>query len=146
MKITKLLTVFFIAVLLNACSSNNNDSNDQPQSIVGAWRLTNVSGGITGMSDNFDDGSITWTFNDNGTVDVWNTNTDDTKTDLFETGNYSYGFVPNTTTPQSCAEAILINGISYGCHNISGNTLTLSQVEADGYQVTLEKIQLTTQK
>src|SRR4051812_17681895 len=114
MKTIKLLTVFFVAVLLNSCSSGNSGENhNESQSVEGAWRLTNVKGGITGINDNFPDGSITWTFHNDGTINVLNTNTDDSKQDLIETGNYTYGFVPNTTTPQSCPIAIVVNGVSY---------------------------------
>lgn len=139
----KLFFAFLCAVALNSCSSNNDNNNPQNATLEGGWRLTNVSGGLTGTNDSFS-GEITWTFNADGTVSVWNTNTDNTKVDLLETGDYTYAFMPNTTTPETCAQAFYINGISYGCQNISGNTMTLSQIETDGYLATLEKIELIT--
>lgn len=139
MKKFKFLLALSFAFL--ASCNNGDDDNNTPQSVVGAWRLVNVRGGIAGTDDDFNDGSIIWTFENNGNVSVWNTNTDDTKQDLIETGEYTYTFLPNPATPQSCAEAIYIDGVSYGCYNVTGDTLVLNQVEADGYEVTLEKIE-----
>jgi hypothetical protein len=125
-------------VLITSCN-NSDDSNSTP-SIDGAFRLSNVRGGIAGTDDDFNDGSITWTFENNGTITVWNTNTDDSKQDLIESGTYVYTFQPNTVTPETCTTALYIDGVSYGCFTLNGDTLTLSQVENDGYEVTLIKL------
>lgn len=139
-----MIRALFILVLAVSCSKSDNAPDEQLPAIQSAWRLTNVSGGISGISDDFDDGSIDWTFATGGALTVWNTNTDDTKEDILETGEYIYGFVPNTITPGSCAETIVIGGVNYGCVSISGNTMTLSQTESDGYVLTFEKIEIVT--
>lgn len=139
MKTNKLLLAL-AAVCLMSC--NNSDDNNAAQTIDGAYKLVNVRGGIAGTNDTFNDGSITWTFENNGTVTVWNTNTDDSKQDLIESGAYVYTFQPNPATPDSCTQALYIDGVSYGCHAVNGNTMTLSQVETDGYEVTLEKLNI----
>ena len=139
-KSIKLLLAIFCAIALNSCSNSSDDNDPVTTTLNGTWRLANVSGGITGISDDFDDASITWTFNPDGSINIWNTNTDDTKQDLIETGDYDYAIVPNEATPELCSQAMVINSVSYGCYSISGDTLTLSQIESDGYQVTLIKI------
>jgi hypothetical protein len=145
MKTIRLLTLLFCTLILNSCNNgDNNDYENQPVSLEGGWTLKKVQGGIGGINQEFDDQMITWTFNANGTVSVWNTNTDNTKIDFFETGDYDFDFQPNTVTPDSCAEALFLDGVSFGCHSISGNTLILNQVENDGYQLTLRRILLTT--
>lgn len=138
MKSIKILSALFLVALVSC--NNSDDDNTTPSTIEGAWRLVSVTGGIAGTNDEFNDGSITWTFENNGNVTVWNTNPDDNKIDLIESGEYIYNFAPNPATPQSCSEAIFIDGVSYGCYNVDGNTLVLNQVENDGYEVTLEKI------
>jgi hypothetical protein len=141
----KMLYLLIGALALNSCN-NGNDDNTPDQSINGVWKLTNVRGGIAGTNDTFASGVINWTFNANGSIHVVNSNLDDTKTDLIDSGDYTYSFVPNPSTPQSCTEALIINGVSYGCYSINGNTLILNQVETDGYEVTLEKFDTTTFK
>jgi hypothetical protein len=143
MKTIKLLTLLFCTLILNSCSNSNDDDDNSPEpTLQGGWTLKKVQGGIGGVNQNFDDELVTWTFNANGTVSVFNTNTDDTRIDFFETGDYTYDFEPNTATPDTCAEALILDNVSFGCHDFSGNgnTLTLSQVESDGYQLTLERI------
>ena len=134
------LKFFLLAPLALLMACNNSDDNNTTQSIEGAYRLASVRGGIAGTNDEFNDGSIIWTFENNGNIHVWNTNTDDSKQDLIETGDYIYTFQPNTVTPQTCATAIYIDGVSYGCYDLNGDNLTLSQVESDGYEVTLVKL------
>src|SRR6476660_9665781 len=110
----KALLLLVSVVCLASCNNNDDNGNGQ-QSIEGAYRLDSVRGGIAGTNDEFGDGSITWTFENNGTVTVWNTNTDDSKQDLIESGSYVYTFQPNPVTPGFCETAIYIDGVSYGC-------------------------------
>lgn len=135
MKTIGLFSALLLAILSCGCS---NDNGNNRKDIGGEWKLVNVHGGIAGIDDDFSPGTITWNFNTSShTVAVVNTNTDNSKEDLIATGNYDYTFSPNTTTPQSCSENIVIDGVNYGCYDISTQQLTLSQVEADGYAVTL---------
>jgi len=133
--------LFLASIFALAISCNSGDSGSPTsQNVEGVWRLVSVRGGIAGINHEFNDGSITWTFESNGTVSVWNTNTDDTKQDLIETGDYIYTFQPNPITPENCAENIYIDNVSYGCYSINGNTLTMNQVESDGFEVTLKRL------
>lgn len=137
----KLFAILTAAISLGSCSSSDKENNQEVPAIEAAWRLVNVSGGIAGTNDDFS-GEITWTFNADGTVNVWNTNTDVNKQDIIDTGDYTYDFVPNTVTPDSCAEAIVVNGVSYGCVSVTAETMTFSQVESDGYLLTFEKLSI----
>jgi hypothetical protein len=138
----KLFLAFF-TITIFSCNSSDNNSNDDT-TLQGDWRLVTVTGGIAGTHDEFDQELVQWTFNANGTVTVFNTNTNDNKVDFMDSGDYVYSFMPNPATPQSCTEALVIDGVSFGCQSINGNTMTLSQVENDGYLVTLQKTAFTT--
>lgn len=137
-KTVKLLSAFFLVALVS-CNNSDSDNDNVPTTIDGTWRLASVTGGIAGTHDEFN-GEITWTFDNNGNVAVSNSNTDDTKVDFMDTGDYLYNFAPNPSTPESCSEAMFIDGVSYGCYSIDDNTMVLNQVENDGYEVTLIKI------
>jgi hypothetical protein len=143
MKTLKALVLLFCSLTLSSCNESNDDNNEE-FSLEGGWTLTKVQGGIAGINDNFDEQLITWTFNADGTISIWNTNTDENKTDFFDTGEYDFAIEPNSATPESCAETLFLDNVSFGCHSITGNTLTLSQVENDGYQLTLKRIIFTT--
>ncbi|MGC4041354.1 MAG: hypothetical protein QM710_11380 [Flavobacterium sp.] len=121
---------------MTSCSS---DSNSARSSIVdGQWKLTNVSGSIIGSSSDFEPGMITWDFNPTTqTVTVVNNNTDENKTDIFETGIYNYQIVANDN-PELCSQVIKIDNIEMGCFNIVEGKLKIDQAFADGYTLTLE--------
>lgn len=124
-----------IAVMAMGCSSDSNSSHD---SIVdGQWKLVHVSGSFTGIASDFDPGIITWDFNPTTqTVTVVNNNTDDSKTDIFETGVYNYQIVAGEN-PQLCAEVIKIDNVEMGCFSIVDGNLQIDQAFLDGYTVTL---------
>ena len=135
------VNLFLATMCAFAISCNNTDDNNPtPQNVEGTWRLASVRGGIAGINDEFSDGSIVWTFETGGNISVLNSNTDESKQDLIETGDYVYTFQPNPVTPETCAENIYIDGVSYGCYTIDGNTLTMNQVESDGYEVILKRL------
>jgi hypothetical protein len=141
-KIVAKTSIKFLFALLCALSisCNNGDDNQEPTTLDGIWLLKSVRGGIAGTNDEFNNGEISWTFDNNGNISVSNSNTDDTKVDLIESGDYLYNIAPNPATPESCSEAMFINGVNYGCYAIDDFTLVLNQVENDGYEVTLQKI------
>lgn len=82
-----ILLISFFA--LTNCSINND--NTQPKVTEVYWSLTNTTGGLAGVNDNFDKGEIKWVFNElTETLIVENDNTDDTKQDGLDSGNYAY--------------------------------------------------------
>lgn len=138
---------FFAVVLLFTSlfsCSDSNDNNHQQADVTGIWRLVKVENGFAGINDQFDTEWITWTFLDDGNVSVSNTNTDDSKQDLLDTGSYPFGFIENESTPEMCSESLTINTAEYGCVSISNDTMKIDQSFADGYRITLTKLEYTT--
>ncbi len=153
MKVLKLLAVCCFAALVSCndnddkpvdqalpAASNPNETNgDQTAGeIAGKWKLVNVSGGIMGISHNFADGVINWTFDEAAqTVTVVNNNNDPMLQDIFASGTYPYDFVPNEATPELCDINIVVGGVSLGCYNIGTSEFTMSQIESDGFMIKL---------
>ena len=91
MKYTLLILLISFFTLTN-CSTNND--NTQPDVIAVYWSLTNTTGGLAGVNDNFDKGEIKWVFNElTETLIVENDNTDDTKQSGLDSGNYAYSLL-----------------------------------------------------
>lgn len=136
----KILFMLLISPLLLATSCDEDDDSSIPNTtLTGRWNLVNVSGGLQGQDFDIPNGSITWTFNANNTVQVVNNNpADGNAEDFFETGTYNYQYTTNEVST-TCNQTLKIDDIDLGCQNIQGNTMTLSQVEADGYLLTLKK-------
>lgn len=151
MKVLKLLAVLSFVSLVSCndnddkptnqlipTTNNENPNPNEPGEIAGQWKLTNVSGGIMGISHNFADGVINWTFDTNTQmVTVLNNNTDPQLQDILASGVYPYDFVANEATPELCDVNIVVGGVSLGCYNIGTSEFTMSQIEADGYMIKL---------
>ena len=134
----KIILLLLCSPLLWAfqCDEDDNPSDDKP---IGTWNLVNVSGGIAGSDFNFPPGTITWKFNYDGTVEVVNNNPADSNAeDFFETGTYTYEHVVNEI-PNSCQHVMMIDNINLGCESLLVPVLTFTQVEADGYIITLKR-------
>ncbi|MGV3459108.1 MAG: hypothetical protein ACO1N9_01510 [Flavobacterium sp.] len=113
---------------------------EQPQNPTGdSWSLINVSGSIAGVSHNFPVGQITWTFNENATIDVVNNNPDQNLEDFLDSGNFTYGFIPSEMPTNTCSEDLFVWCFVLGCQNIDGDTMTITQQFADGYTLTFRK-------
>lgn len=111
---------------------------EQPQSAEGRWSLINISGSIAGVSNNFPEGQITWTFNPDSTIDIVNGNPDENVEDFLDSGNYVFGFIPNEMQ-SGCNEVMFVWCFTVGCQNISGDMMTLTQPENDGYTLMFKK-------
>lgn len=137
MKIIQLFKIVLLALFLGSCC-NQDDGNPIGNSLSGKWHLVQVSGSFAGINHLFEPGTISWEFDTvNHKFKVVNTNTDEGKQDLFETGTYGYGMQANTATPELCNEVILLNDIDYGCFGIDNDQLIINQIEADGYYIKL---------
>lgn len=137
------LLVALSASFLTACDEDlaATPVNNPPAEFAdGEWHLVQVTGSIAGINHTYEPGTITWTFNDDGTVDVINTNTNDNLTDFFETGNYEFTFAPNEDTPDMCAEVLMIENINFGCQVANDEEMTLTNTWADGYQLRFTKM------
>jgi hypothetical protein len=85
-----ILIAFLSFITLTNCSIGNNE--DLPDQIITIyWHLTNVSGGVAGVDNDFDVNDIVWHFNNTtNKLTVNNTNTDDTIEDGFDSGVYDF--------------------------------------------------------
>ena len=142
-QIVILFAVLFTGII-TSCSDDNEptqfvnhtyNNNDTQETADGEWHLVQVTGSIAGINHLYEPGTITWTFNDNTTVDVINTNTNDALTDFFDSGNYAYSFEENVDAPEMCDSVLFLNGLNFGCQDIDGNTMLLTNTWADGYQL-----------
>lgn len=147
----KNLKVLFILLLaLPFCMSCNNDddngNNNPPVTdpLHGKWSLVTVDGGFAGVHNEFDEGVIVWDFNTTAeTVVVVNNYTGEGYSAL-ASGSYTYEFVPNTVTMEQCSHALEVTHQDmvheFGCKDIEGTTLTLTQIGADGFVHTFKKV------
>ncbi len=88
----KLLLVLCSALILTNCSVGN-DTNEQ-QNYKRIWHLINVSGGISGVNENFQLETITWSFNETTSkLTVVNNNQDDAIQDGLDSGTYDYSIL-----------------------------------------------------
>lgn len=130
MKTLQLLSLFAM-ILLSGC--NNDDDNKNDTSLQGTWKLIEVNGTIAGIRHQFEPGTIQWNFNtSNHTFTVVNNNTDDSKQDVFESGNYGYFIENHDVSPGTCNKNIFLEGVNYGCYSTTATSLQINQGEADG--------------
>jgi hypothetical protein len=139
----KIILILLLVPLLFMAGCNDDDAQGNPsaQNIEGTWQLVNVSGSIAGVSNNFDEGVITWTFQeDMQMIQIVNNSTDTNKYSGPESGHYDYENVPNEITPQNCTTTIEVGSfLNMGCRDTTGNTMTFTQLEADGYVFKFKK-------
>lgn len=130
MKKIQLICLFAIMILLGC---NNDDDNRNDTSLRGAWKLIEVNGTIAGIRDQFEPGVIQWNFNtSNSTFTVVNNNTDESKQDVFESGNYTYSIQTMDVAPGTCTRNMVLDGTNYGCYSVTTTSLQINQGEADG--------------
>lgn len=135
MKNLKILSSIFSIFLLIGC--NNDDDNNSDSVLNGKWKLVEVNGTIAGITDEFEPGTITWTFNpSNHSFTVVNNNTDSSLMDIFDSGIYDYS-VLNANSTQSCAQTVTLDETDYGCIILTNTTLQINQGEADGIIIKL---------
>ena len=104
--------------------------------IIGKWNLISINGGLTGIDEKFNEGEISWTFNEDKVV-VDNTNTDGNREASFESGTYSYEL--NKDVSQT-SWSLQINEINLGIITfLDEEKLIVDQRASDGFQYILVK-------
>ena len=135
----KFIFLNLVCVLLCLSCTQDDDAPITNQ-LEASWSLINVSGSFAGIDQDIPVGIIVWTFNTtDDTVTIVNNNTDEEITDFFESGTYTYHFVNNEEQTEECSESLFVDEIDFGCQNITGNTMVVSNVWVDGYQLTFVK-------
>jgi hypothetical protein len=141
----KIYSFLILLLLTTACSKDSNiekvDSNtlDLEHDICGRWKLLYVTGGITGVSYNFENEDVTWTINSTTQmVTVVNNNSNDNMIDIAETGNYNYR-INTDPNPLGCGETFVLDIMDLGCVYIQNGHLIMDQTFADGMRVEFER-------
>jgi len=140
MKNFALLLVALLSAVAISCDDETTSLVNSPQTADGEWHLVQVTGSIAGVNDVFEPATITWTFNEDGTVDVINTNTNAQLTDFFETGTYNFLIMPNEDAPEMCPNVMMIENMNFGCQSGNEEELLLTNTWADGYQLRFIKM------
>ena len=129
---------FFVLVLFSfSCNSDDDAQQNTDSALQGTWSLVNVSGGLAGVNDDFEIGTITWNFNeDNLELTVTNTNTTTVIYDGFPSGTYDYELL----TPTEESASVTINSFEYRITTLTSSLLLLDEgVAADGFLLTFRK-------
>ncbi len=136
----KIIILFVLSAitLLVGCSSNDSIEKEP---IDGIWDVHNISGGFAGINDDYQQGTIIWSFDaQNSNLTITNNNTTNTIYDGFESGEYAYTILQIDKTLY-----LQINGQEFGGVVISQNELIINQnitstgSGADGFVILLKK-------
>jgi len=122
MKIGRLILLMILGLVVFTNCNNDDDSN-QEETLNGIWNVKNISGGISGIDDDYDNGIITWTFN-NQVLTIKNNESQGNIYSGFESGTYNY-----STNEVNGINYITINNAEYGGYTLSINNLTINQNE-----------------
>jgi hypothetical protein len=143
MKFYKLILIISF-LSLNNCSLSN-DSVTTPQVIKIYWNLVNTSGGVAGVDDDFQIGTITWSFNEATEIlTVVNNNTDNTKQDFLDSGEYGFSVL---TVGEDLF--LVIDSVEIGRFTVTSNQLIINGNETsegtvtDGFNYTFTKTTVT---
>ena len=136
-KILVLLIVGFGEVI----ASCNYDDSTQVSTINGTWNLKNISGGLAGINDDYNQGIIKWIFNSQSlTLTVENNNSQNTIYDGFESGIYSYSILESGGNSY-----LIVEDTEFSGYTLTENNLMLDQNKtstgsgADGFILELER-------
>ncbi len=136
--IFNLLLTLCVLIFTNC---TNDDTLPPIETLHGTWHLININGGFAGIDDDYNPGTIIWTFNSESlTIDVDNNSSQENIYSGFESGTYLYSIVENNSN-----DYILINEEEFGNYIISVNELIIDQNEiqdgvgADGFILQFER-------
>lgn len=104
----------------------------------GSWSVVKVTAPVAPLVSNFAPNEIKWIFANNSIVTVSNTNTNTSKNDVLDSGNYAY-FVTNYQNLTDCNSTIKIDDIERGCVKINGNIMIIDRSLVDGLKIELVK-------
>ncbi len=138
---TKILALALIlGIGFLGCSNDDSNYSTQEELINGTWNLKNLSGGFAGIDEDYETGSIIWTFDSqNQTIIIVNNNQESTSY-IFESGTYNYSLLEINNESY-----IEINNEEYGGITFSANNLIIDQNKisdgtgADGFILHFEK-------
>ena len=134
--------VFSFLFLLTSCSINDNNNNDLQPIVLSFWHLTNTTGGISGVDDSFELDTVVWFFNEiDGTVEVENNNTEDTKQYGLESGIYAFSIITEGNKDFIIIDRNELGQITVNQTNFVINENITSEGDvADGYIYTFQRV------
>lgn len=131
-----ILSIILLAgVFAASCDEDSTTPANNPQTMNGKWHLVDISGSIAGGHHALEPGTITWAFGDDGLLVVQNNNTNESIEDFFESGTYTYSYIPNEDSPEMCAQVLMVNSINLGCQVGNAQEMIITNTWADGYQL-----------
>ncbi|MBG6129706.1 hypothetical protein IWQ47_000992 [Aquimarina sp. EL_43] len=122
------------------CSGDDDDNPVNPPSnpsgLTGIWHLVNVTGGFSGINDDFEKGVIVWDFDDTKErVEVTNNNAANSSTeDLFPTGIYTFSIVTINGNKE-----LIVNERNLGNFEITTNEFIVDEQFKDGFRYTFQR-------
>lgn len=136
------LTYCLVLLLSITSCSIDSDTNQEEQNYQVFWHLRNVSGGVSGVDDDFELETIVWTFNETTSMlNIENNNTDDTKQEGLPTGDYTYSVIQSESR-----SFLVIGGTELGeITSPASNLLVINENEkstgtgADGFIYTFQR-------
>ena len=132
------LYILLFSVLIISCTRSDDDPNLENISSVnleGEWNLVNISGGLLGMDQNFEIGTIIWDFDvSDQMVTVTNNNTIEGVFDSFPTGVYPYSI----SAPADIDE-LIVNDVNLGIFILGTRSFSVNELFEDGFQIRFER-------
>ncbi|MBD0832018.1 hypothetical protein [Aestuariibaculum sediminum] len=133
----KLFLILSLTYLFSCGISDDNSDNVTPQAVRVEWHLIKVTGGISGVNNNFELYDIVWEFNDEtGQFTVNNTNEDSSIEDGLDSGTYVFSILK-----EDSSNYFIVNDTEFANILVDNNAgeMTLDQnvttagVGSDGY-------------
>jgi len=125
----KKLSFLLLAVpaLFIASCNNNDDDTKKAIGLQGDWNLVSIDHPMVGEKIVFNDGDVTWKFNE-GTTKLTVVKTT-ANTESLDSGSYNYSL---GTIEEACDQSLTVADTNYGCITIDGSTLIVSSAYVDG--------------
>ena len=137
-----ILITFLSFITLSSCSLDNNNNDVKQQVYKTYWHLINVSGGFSGVDNDFELNKIIWSFNEEeNELTVTNTNTEDLE-DGLDSGTYTYSVDEDDNKDLF----LTINSNEFGNFTVSETQLIIDQnittngTGSDGFIYTFKRV------
>lgn len=139
----KLKPIIYI-ILIFAFASCSLNSENNPQVVRSEWHLRNVSGGLSGVNNDFEFNTVIWTFNESlESINVENNNTNPAIEDGFDTGTYSYSLMDDGDHIFISIEDNEIGSLTFTSNElVIDQNLTSNGSVADGYIYTFRLVEI----
>ncbi|CAH8288912.1 hypothetical protein EV196_11620 [Mariniflexile fucanivorans] len=125
MKYSIIIAFLSFATLTNCSLEGDNEIKDQVYKTY--WHLTNVSGGIAGVDNDFNLNEIIWTFNeDTDQLKINNTNTAEIE-DGLDTGTYTYSVTIVEVEGEDDKSFLVIDSNEFGKFTFNETELVIDQ-------------------